>query len=108
MNLAIGLASIPAGILAAGEGTTWQDYLLNGGPFAVILLLVALDKITNTSERDRLRTENDTLREEIKVLNESIRGDIVPPLVQINSLMKDVIRELSVRGKYYSPEQREG
>lgn len=92
----------PAGLLAAESADpNWISYLLNGGPFALVVLLVVMDKITNTSERDRLRAENATLREEIRVLNASIRTDIVPPLVQINSLMKDVVEELSYRGKYY-------
>lgn len=99
---------VPTAVLAAEGGANWAEYLLNGGPFAIVVFLVVMDKITNTSERDRLRLENDVLREEIKVLNASIRSDIVPPLVQINSLMKDVVRELGNRGQYFPPDQREG
>lgn len=93
-------------IFAAESSGDWVNYLLNGGPFAIVVLLVIMDKITNTSERDRLRVENSALREEIRVLNESIRNEIVPPLVQINALMKDVVVELSERGRYYPPDTR--
>lgn len=85
----------------------WISYLLNGGPFAVVVLLVVLDKLTNTGERDRLRLENEVLRKEIKDLNQSIRNEIVPPLVQLNALMKDVIAELSDR-RYISPTDDRG
>lgn len=89
---------------ASSSGTDWVNYLLNGGPFAVVVLLMVLDKLTTTSERDRLRAENAALRDEIKVLNESIRQEIVPPLVQMNELMRDVVSELSAaRGVYYPP-----
>lgn len=97
-------------ILAAAETTPpdWVTYLLNGGPFAIVVFLMISDKITTTSERDRLRLENIALREEIKVLYESIRKDIVPPLVQVTGLMKDVIAELSERrGHYYPPDTKE-
>lgn len=72
----------------------------------MVVLLMVMDKITTTSERDRLREENKDLKDEIKTLNESIRSEIVPPLVQINGLMKDVVKELSERGNYYPPDQR--
>lgn len=92
---------------ASDPSSQWVNYLLNGGPFALVVLLVVTDKITNTSERDRLRQENTALREEIKLLNEGVRKDIVPPLVQINALMKDVIGELSDRrGRYYPREDQ--
>lgn len=76
-------------------GVDWVSYLLNGGPFAIVVLLIILDKLTPPGERDRLRTENLQLREEIKVLNANIRDEIVPPLVQLNTLMKDVVEELA-------------
>src|SRR5690606_36367443 len=90
-------------VLAAAEGVDWVNYLLNGGPFAVVVLLIILDKITTTSERDRLRVENEVLRNEVRVLNDNIRKEIVPPLVQLNALMKDVLQELTDRGRYYPP-----
>lgn len=93
-------------IFAAETTVDWVNYLLNGGPFAIVVFLMITDKIATTSERDRLRIENNALRDEVKVLNESIRNEIVPPLVQINALMKDVVEELSDRGRYYPPEQR--
>lgn len=76
-------------------GVDWVSYLLNGGPFAVVVLLIILDKLTPPGERDRLRAENQVLRDEIKVLNQNIREEIVPPLVQLNTLMKDVVEELA-------------
>lgn len=85
-------------ILAATQTPDWISYLLNGGPFAVVVLLIIMDKLTTVGERDRLRTENNDLKGQIKDLNESIRNEIVPPLVQLNTLMKDVVEELADRG----------
>lgn len=105
--ISVGIFGIVTRLFAAGGAadTQWVNYLLNGGPFALVVLLMVTDKITTTSERDRLRLENIALREEIKVLNEGIRKDIVPPLVQMNALMKDAIEELSSsrKGRYYPP-----
>lgn len=78
-----------------GNNVDWISYLLNGGPFAIVVLLIILDKLTPPGERDRLRAENQVLRDEIKVLNQNIREEIVPPLVQLNTLMKDVVEELA-------------
>ena len=80
-------------------GVDWISYILNGGPFAIVVLLIILDKLAAPGERDRLRAENETLREEIRTLNEHIRHEIVPPLVQLNSLMKDVIEEIGGKTK---------
>lgn len=107
--IVVGISEIFAHIYAAtgDPSTEWITYLLNGGPFALVVLLMVSDKITTTGERDRLRLENIALRDEIKILNEGIRKDIVPPLVQINGLMKDVIEELSERrGRYYPPDEK--
>jgi hypothetical protein len=99
------MSVLPA-ILAAE--VNYVEIIGDVGILGVLIYLIATDKWGSNSERDRLRAENEVLRNEIKVLNESIRGDIVPPLVQINSLMKDVIKELGNRGHYFPPEQREG
>ena len=93
------------GVFAAAEAIDWVSYLLNGGPFAIVLLLVIMDKLTTTGERDRLKVENISLRDEVKLLNESIRKEIVPPLVQMNELMRDVVKELSDRGHYFPPQR---
>lgn len=81
---------------AASSSPDWVSYLLNGGPFAVVVLLIILDKLTTPGERDKLRTENEQLRGEIKELNLSIKNEVIPPLIQVNSLMKDVIQEISI------------
>jgi hypothetical protein len=93
-------------ILAETAGLDWGTILANGGPFALFLLLIVTDKVSTVGERDRLRAKNDQLENDNKVLNESIKDDILPPLIQINSLMKDVIRELNQRGTYAPPEAR--
>lgn len=91
---------------AAADAPNWVSYLLNGGPFAIVLLLIIFDKITTTGERDRLRNENDELRQEIKDLNVSIRNEVMPPLVQLNSVMKDVAAEMgkNSRGRQWPPD----
>lgn len=91
-------------ILAVEANGDFISYLLQGGPFAVVVLLFVLDKLTTTNERDRLRLENQELRTQIKDLNESIRNEIVPPLVQANTLMKDLVDEMAEKG--ISPQKR--
>lgn len=88
------------------SGIDWGSIISNGGPFALFCLLIVTDKITTVGERDRLRAKNDQLDNDMKVLNQSIKDDLLPPLIQINGLMKDVIKELSERGKYVAPEAR--
>lgn len=95
-----------AALVMVLASTDWTAILLNGGGFGIMVALIIADKLTTVGERDRLRLKNDAQEQDIKALNESIRNDILPPLVQINGLMKDVIKELSQRGKYYPPEQR--
>jgi len=84
----LGQASSPADI-------DWVTYITHGGPFGVVLLLVIFDKLTTTGERDRLRQENSELQVEVKTLNENIRKEIVPALVQLNQVMHDVVEEIS-------------
>lgn len=90
---------------AAASTPDWINYLLNGGPFAFVVLLLIMDKLTTPGERDRLRGENQQLRDEIKALNENVREEVVPPLVQINALMREVIEELA-HNKPYPPDTR--
>ena len=78
----------------AASDVNWVSYLLNGGPFAVVLLLIIFDKIGTHAERDRLRTENTILREKNEELNTTLREDVVPPLTQLTGLMADVLRRL--------------
>lgn len=74
-----------------GDAINWVTPLLNSGPFAMFLVLIVMDKITTPGERDRLRTENANLKEELKQLNSSLREEVMPPLIQMTGLMKDVI-----------------
>lgn len=78
----------------SGQDVNWVTYLLNGGPFAVVLLLIIFDKIGTHTERDRLRTENIELRNKNEELNTTLREDVVPPLTQLTGLMADVLRRL--------------
>lgn len=78
----------------AGQDINWVTYLLNGGPFAIVLLLIIFDKIGTHAERDRLRSENTILREKNEELNTTLREDVVPPLTQLTGLMADVLRRL--------------
>lgn len=89
------LGVINFAVFAVESAPEWVTYLLNGGPFAIVLLLIIMDKITTTGERDRLRKENEDLRVEIKSLNLNIQKEIMPPLIQLNILMKEVVIELA-------------
>lgn len=90
-----GLARV--GILAADATppSSWISYLLNGGPFAVIVLLLILDKLTTPGERDRLRVENARLAAQVDTLNANIRNEIVPALTENNRLTAEVVKVLS-------------
>src|SRR5690349_20948871 len=92
-----GFAFIITSLLAqtSGGDINWITPLLNSGPFAMFLVLIVMDKITTPGERDRLRGENLQLREEIKTLNNSLREEVMPPLIQMTSLMKDVIEVIN-------------
>jgi hypothetical protein len=76
-------SSIPlvAGILAQAapvESTDWIGYVLNGGPFAVVVFLLVTDRLTTPGERDRLRRELTASHEREAELNQEIREEIVP------------------------------
>lgn len=72
----------------------WISYILNGGPFAIVVFLLVKDYLTTPYERNRLRIENDALRAEIKALNENVRQEIVPSVVKMNELMGQVVTHL--------------
>lgn len=63
-------------------GPDYVSYLLNGGPFAIVLLLIITDKLAPTGERDRLRTELTAAHEREAALNDNLRKEIVPALTQ--------------------------
>lgn len=76
------------------QTSDWLGYLLNGGPFAIVLLLMILDKIGTNSERDRLRIENAALRDQNQNLNDTIRTEVVAPLTEQNRLMVEIVQIL--------------
>jgi hypothetical protein len=87
-------AVVFAARMLAATDPSWTTYLLNGGPFAVVVLLIILDKLNTPGERDRLRVENELLKKQVAELNESIRKDIVPALTQVNTLNAQTIEVL--------------
>lgn len=89
------ITSILAQATGGGDSINWVTPLLNSGPFAMFLVLIVMDKITTPGERDRLRAENLELREEIKTLNNSLREEVMPPLIQMTALMKDVVEVIN-------------
>lgn len=84
----------------ANGGMNWVNYLLNGGPFAIVLLLIVLDKLGTNSERDRLREDNKTLREQNQKLNDTVRQEVVPPLTELNRLMGETLLILSDENRF--------
>lgn len=71
---------------AGGGGTdiNWISYLLNGGPFAIVVFLLVTDKLTTPGERDRLRVELTAAHAREEKLNENIRNDIVPMMALVH------------------------
>jgi hypothetical protein len=76
------------------------DALLKGGPFAIVLLLIIMDKLGTNGERDRLRLENQALREQNQKLNDTIRTEVVPPLTEVNRLMSETLDVISDEGRF--------
>lgn len=90
----------PATEQATNGGMDWISYLLNGGPFAVVLLLILLDKLGTNSERDRLRVENAALREQNQTLNDTVRTDVIAPLAEQNRLMAELLKVLDDEDRF--------
>ena len=78
---------------SAGD-TSWFAYVMNGGPFAVVVILLVMDKLTTPSERDHLREQNAELAKMNEALNESIRRDILP-LISENTMAATRDREVA-------------
>lgn len=97
-------ASLVIAATDTSQDPNWINYLLNGGPFAIVVLLLILDKLTTPGERDRLRAENAQLTTEVKTLNENIRNEIVPPLIEMNRLSSELVTLLSDDERF--PKQR--
>lgn len=81
--LVVSSASLVRSVFAQAQGSTGSDvnyvnYLLNGGPFAIVVMLLVLDKLTTPGERDRLRKELTAAHEREDKLNTNIREQIVP------------------------------
>jgi hypothetical protein len=85
---------------STGGSTDWVSYLLNGGPFAIVLLLVLLDKLGTNSERDRLRAENASLRTQNQELNDTIIEKVIAPLTDQNRLMGDLVKLLDDEDRF--------
>jgi hypothetical protein len=78
------------GVLFQASGPSsdnWIDVLLKSGPWAVVVLLIILDKLTTTGERDRLRLENTELRKALEEAEQAYRKEVTPALVEGNRLL---------------------
>ena len=84
----------------AETSNDWVSYLLNGGPFAIVLLLILLDKLGTNSERDRLRIENAALREQNQTLNNEVRTEVIAPLAEQNRLVAEMLRILEDEDRF--------
>lgn len=59
-----------------------MGYVLNGGPFAIVVFLLVTDRLTTPGERDRLRAELTAAHLREASLNESIRNDFMPLMIR--------------------------
>lgn len=84
-------------------GLDFTDLIERFGFPTVVVLLFVFDRITNTSERDRLRSENAELRRELKDQNEILREKIMPPLVDLTRLLPSVIAAADVPRRRREP-----
>lgn len=85
----------------ASPESSWLTYILNGGPFALVVFLFITDRLTTQGERDRLRAELDASHEREEKLNDAIRLDFVPSvtksleaIAQSKELMGQVLESL--------------
>lgn len=86
--------ALPTTALLAADTSTGDgvvDALLKGGPFAIVLLLIIMDKLGTNSERDRLRVENQNLRDQNQKLNDEIRSELIPPLTEVTRIMAEAV-----------------
>jgi hypothetical protein len=65
----------------------WVDVLLKSGPWAIVVLLIIMDKLTTTGERDRLRLENTELRKTLQEAEIANRSMVIPALTESNRLL---------------------
>lgn len=107
----ISLAAAPlihAAASSSPSSTDWVGYLLQGGPFAVILVLILADKLAPTGERNRLREENKQYKVDIQALNDKLL-EVLPPLTEAAKTMTEVgevVQELT-HPTYNRPRQPE-
>lgn len=81
-----------------GGSETWTEILLKSGPWALVVLLIILDKLTPVGERDRLRIENTELRKALQEAEIANRKDVVPALIECNRLLALYRREPDPQG----------
>jgi hypothetical protein len=99
MSILAAAADPAAGADGGGVPGDWIGYLLQGGPFAVVVILFIFEKLITPGERDRLREENKKYQQDIADLNLVIREQIIPLLGQNNETMKKVYEELTLNEK---------
>ena len=92
MNV-LAAATDPAPATDATAPTDWFSIILQGGPFAIVVILFIFEKLVTPGERDRLRDENKKYQQDIADLNLVIRDHIIPLLGQNNDTMKKVYEE---------------
>jgi hypothetical protein len=78
------------------SGVDWGSEILKGGPAALVVFLLIIDKLCTPGERDRLRTELTAshLREE--ALNEFIRKEHVPLMtknIEANTKVLEILAD---------------
>lgn len=71
----------------SGGSDNWSEILLKSGPWAVVVLLIIMDKLSPVGERDRLRLENTELRKALQEGEIAYRKDVVPALVESNRML---------------------
>lgn len=98
-TLAIGVLTLNF-IIAVTQGGSdnWTEILLKSGPWAIVVLLIILDKLTPVGERDRLRVENTELRKALQEADIANRKDTMPALIESNRLLALYRREPDPEG----------
>jgi hypothetical protein len=106
-GVALVLTATPIATDPSGStgGTDAISYLLQGGPFAAVLALILLDKLTPTGERNRLREEVKEYKQNMAELNAQLLN-VLPPLTEMLPILRGIAESRSDSHDYAQQPRR--
>jgi hypothetical protein len=83
-------AEVPAEVSGGGAPLDIVGLLIQSGPFAFFLLLIIMDKVAPTGERNRLRDENAAYKTSTQELNNRLL-ELMPPLLAFTDKLEKLV-----------------